>query len=344
MMIVPGPFRPISNPVAEDTYFFENSAGSIVVVLHARLWGVTFGGIRIRSYASQDAALGDASALAHAMTRKVVGAGIHGGGAKTVINLKPGCDDLGRGELLGYLGDFVQSLGGAYNCGGDLGFTAEDHRIISQRTEFIASADLGDASARSVAITLAAASPKASTVTIQGYGAIGAPLAKILLDTGITVVVADCDESKRQAAQSAGCTVAAEDEILGFPADVFSPCAVGGIISEQAISTLGAKTICGGANNPLAHSALSEYTETAWAIHRHGIQYIPDIISNSGATIVGASDILGESSKIEERMRALGARTTELIDAAREQNRPAVVIAQEEIDAQILVAPRPHTT
>jgi glutamate dehydrogenase/leucine dehydrogenase len=105
------------------------------VALHAVLRGRSFGGIRIRRYASEDDALADALALARTMSRKVVMAGIAGGGAKSVLVEPP----PGRREAaVTALGEFIQTLAGRYHCGADYGFTPADDAVLRRATKHVA--------------------------------------------------------------------------------------------------------------------------------------------------------------------------------------------------------------
>src|SRR5262249_54908004 len=92
----------------EEVYRISCAGSTAFVALHAVLSGRAFGGIRIRPYAAEDDALADALLLARAMSRKVVMAGIPGGGAKSVL-IEPA---QGRAEAVRALGAFIESLGG----------------------------------------------------------------------------------------------------------------------------------------------------------------------------------------------------------------------------------------
>src|SRR5262245_54481173 len=106
-------------------------AGAVAfVALHALIRGRAFGGIRIRPYPDERAALDDALGLARAMTRKVVLTGIEGGGGKTVL-IEPPAD---RAQALAALGEFIESLAGRYFSGPDLGFTDADGAVLARHT------------------------------------------------------------------------------------------------------------------------------------------------------------------------------------------------------------------
>jgi len=61
--------------------------------------------------------------------------------------------------------------------------------------------------------------------------------------------------------------------------DVFSPCAMGGIINSNSISTLKCKAIAGCANNQLLDKSDGEL------LHEKNILFAPDFIVNGGGLI-----------------------------------------------------------
>ena len=82
-----------------DEVFRVECGGAVAyVALHAVIGGHAFGGIRIHEYDTEAAALDDAKALALAMSRKVVMAGIEGGGGKTVMALPASGDFAWTGK------------------------------------------------------------------------------------------------------------------------------------------------------------------------------------------------------------------------------------------------------
>ena len=74
-------------------------------------------------------------------------------------------------------------------------------------------------------------------------------------------------------------------------ADVFMPCAIGGVINEQTIPKLKVKAIVGSANNQLAHP------EDAYKLYERGILYAPDYIVNAGGLIQVADELYGVNKK-----------------------------------------------
>jgi leucine dehydrogenase len=314
----------------EHVYELECAGSRAFIAIHAALRGRAFGGVRIRAYASDEHALTDALALAEAMTRKVVLAGIDGGGAKSVLRLPP---PHRRAEAIHQLGRFIDSLGGRYQCGGDYGFTAADEAVLRAATRHVACGDLAEATARSVELAIfAAADPR--VVALQGLGAVGRPLARRLLARGVRVIAADPTWPEDLVP---GDTLRRVDPaaIYGVDCDVFAPCAHGGVLDASTIPRLRAALVCGAANNPFAAA------DDVDRLDARGVAYIPDVIANAGATIVGASNALGEAAHIDPRFAAIPPLIHELLDRSRRERRSTHWIAHELADQRIAALRRP---
>jgi len=293
----------------EDTIAF--------VSLHAIIQNRTFGGIRIRPYPDEKEALRDAMALSLAMSRKVALTGIEGGGAKTVV-ITP---EKNRSEAIRKLGAFIDSLHGRYYAGADFGCTSEDISLVAQETKYVASEDLSPHTARTVLLCLEALDlPKVAAV--QGLGSIGLPVAKALQEQGVRVITSDLSPVKEFEAVE-------PDKIYETECDLFSPCATGGVLDKESIDRLRCKVICGGANNPLASD------QDAERLRERGILYIPDFISNSGATIYGASKTINEEDQIETRFQAIPSLVGEILEQAEKESRSPHFVAIAKADARI---------
>ena len=287
------------------------------VSLHALLKNRTFGGIRIRPYPNEEEALGDAKALSLAMSRKVALTGIEGGGAKTVV-IAP---EKNRAEVIRKLGSFINSLEGRYYSGADLGLTPEDIDLVARETSYVATEDLSPHTARTVLLCLEVIDqPKVAAV--QGLGSIGLPVARALQNQGVRVIASDLAPITQFESVET-------DRIYETECDLFSPCATGGILDRETIDRLQCRVICGGANNPLASDQGAEQ------LRERGILYIPDFISNSGATIHGASLTIGEEDRIETRFQAVPTLLREIIEEAEKEQQSPHFIATSRADGRI---------
>jgi len=307
----------------DEVYELQIAGGVAFLAIALAARGHAFGGIRVRSYPSEQDALEDALALARAMARKVALAGIEAGGAKTVVMLpRP----ERRAEALAELGAFIDSLGGRYQCGPDYGFTAADEAVLRRATAHVATGDLAAGTAESVARTMAVAAGPSGRVVVQGAGAVGRLLAERLRAQGADVRVADIHLAPDLRGRF---ETVSPDMVYDEPCDVFSPCAAGGVLDASTISRLRCRAVCGAANNPLATAADAD------RLHERGITYVPDVLANAGATIVGASRALGETAQIEERMGSLVALTADVLRRAAREGRSPHHVAMEIADERV---------
>lgn len=74
----------------------------------------------------------------------------------------------------------------------------------------------------------------------------------------------------------------APDEIYSAAADIFAPCALGGIVNDQTLPQFKVALIVGGANNQLLEPRHGDLLEQL------GIVYAPDYAANAGGVINGA--------------------------------------------------------
>lgn len=321
MGLIMGGFEVMADRLAipgYDEVWRVDCAGALAfVVLHAVVRGRSFGGVRIREYPSENDALVDALALSRTMSRKVVLAGIVGGGGKSVL-MAPRGD---RTEAVRRLGEFVESLGGRYVCGPDYGFTEADGVVMRSVTRFIAQEDLSEATARSVEAAMRAVC-RPRVVVVQGLGAVGRRLAERLRASGVCVIASDLRPFE-------GFERVEPDGVYDVPCDVFAPCAIGGILDARTIPRLRCVVVCGAANHPLATE------DDAERLRLHGIVYVPDFLANVGATILGASTAVGEAHLVEERFSRIDPLVREVVDRARREgcspHRVAVALAEDRL-------------
>jgi leucine dehydrogenase len=285
------------------------SAYEAVIAIHDTRRGPAVGGTRIRAYPSLDAAIEDALKLSEGMTYKNALAGLPFGGGKAVI-LGPVPAEAGaRTELFRAHGRAIAELGGAFITGEDVGTTPLDMEIIATQTAHVGGREsgMGDPSrftARGVVRAMEAAAQDrwgapelgGRSVAIQGLGSVGAHLARLLSERGARLVVSDIDPERVDIARSDGAMeVVAPDRILEVRADIFSPCALGGIVDARAIERLDAAVVCGAANNQLGGPGVDDRLRAA------GVRYVPDYVANAGGVISGAVDLAGwDTTRMDE--------------------------------------------
>jgi leucine dehydrogenase len=246
---------------------------------------VVSGGTRF-AHRNPDAALRDALKLARAMTRKAAVLGVKQGGAKAVVisNQKK------SKKLLHSVGDFSQMHKGLFQTAVDLGFSMEDGREIYSKSDYIDSLShlekgLGSSGENTaeglmhgfdvICKEILKKPLGECSVAIQGLGAVGMPLARRLINSGVKVYGSDLSEDNCKIAKGIGVHVIPIKKILFQKVDILSPCAFGGIINKDTIPKLKCKIIAGGANNPLDDESKDEKR-----LLKRRIIYIPDFVIN----------------------------------------------------------------
>jgi leucine dehydrogenase len=120
-----------------------------------------------------------------------------------------------------------------------------------------------------------------------------------------------------------GATVVGVDEIMGVEADVFSPNALGAILTPQSIAALRVAIVAGGANNQLATA------QDGHLLHQRGILYAPDYVINAGGIINVALEYLGQGDRaaVEQRIGAIPRTLENVWQESTSSGRPACAVA-----------------
>lgn len=320
----------------------ERSGLFIAVALHSSALGPALGGARMWTYPDWSAALGDALRLSAAMTLKNAAAGLDAGGGKSVIGLPEGTvlDAERRRAAFLDLGDAVEALGGAYRTAEDVGSTAEDMLVVSERTAHVVG--LPDAAGGSgepagptslgvyeaLRATLERATGSADVagrrITISGLGQVGSRLAVRLSAEGAVLHVTDVNPAKRDLAAELGATWVSPGEEHLIAADVFVPAGIGGVLTDEVIDALDARAVCGPANNPLADRSGAD------RLAARGILYAPDFVANAGGVIyLDATDKhLGSPADVTARIAGIGDTIRRVYDEAEARGVTPLVAAE----------------
>jgi leucine dehydrogenase len=105
---------------------------------------------------------------------------------------------------------------------------------------------------------------------------------------GAKVVAADVnDENLARVVNEFSVVTVSPAEIFGVRAEIFSPCALGGVINDQTISELKIQIVAGAANNQLLDEQHGEMLKD------RDILYIPDYVANAGGVFNGCTEVLG---------------------------------------------------
>jgi leucine dehydrogenase len=274
-----------------------------IIAVHSTALGPALGGTRFWQYDSDEAAITDALRLSRGMTYKNAVAGLDLGGGKSVIigdNRTQNREAIFRAH-----GRFVESLGGRYITAEDVGTGTADMDYVHLETEHVAglkhkSGDPSPVTAHGVFRAIQASAKNrwgsddlhGKVVAIQGCGNVGRNLARELHEAGAKLIVSDIDPARTErVAKETGATIVQGDEIYSVEADIFAPCALGGIINDETLPKLKVAVIAGGANNQLLEERHGDELEEM------GLQYAPDYVANAGGVINVFGEVAGWDSE-----------------------------------------------
>ncbi|MFK2826325.1 Glu/Leu/Phe/Val dehydrogenase [Bacillus sp. B190/17] len=282
-----------------------------IIAIHDTTLGPALGGCRMQPYDSVEEALEDVLRLSKGMTYKCAAADVDFGGGKAVIIGDPQKDK--SPELFRAFGQFVASLGGRFYTGTDMGTNMEDFIHAMKETKCIvgvpeAYGGGGDSSvptAMGVLYGIQATNKMlfgkedlgSAAYAVQGLGKVGYKVAEGLLEAGARIFVTDINEQSIKAIQErahttpGAVTVVGSDEIYSQEADVFVPCAFGGVVNDATMKQFKVKAIAGSANNQL----LTE--DHGRQLVEKGILYAPDYMINSGGLIQVADELYGANKE-----------------------------------------------
>lgn len=287
----------------EQLYYFQDvdSGLKVIVVLHNTKLGPALGGCRLWEYVSEEDAIMDAVRLARGMTYKCAISGLPYGGGKAVVMGHPNKGN--HSAIFRALGRFIDSLQGRYISGLDLGTTVADMDMIKIETSYVTdiSGSIGatgnftaEMTAYGVFLSIQASlnlvwgsnTLKDRTVAVQGLGKVGYFLCRYLKQSGAQLIVSDIDSLRlEKVIKEFDAQPVQPDEIYNQACDVFSPCALGGILSDVTLPQLRCAIVAGAANNQLAEPRHGE------ELQELGILYAPDYVINAGGIIVTASEL-----------------------------------------------------
>jgi leucine dehydrogenase len=270
-----------------------------IIAIHSTILGPALGGTRLWSYGDETEALTDVLRLSRGMTYKNALAGLPLGGGKSIIFSPSGIWD--REKLFRAHGRFVETLGGSYITAEDVATTTADMGYVSSETKYVAglagrSGDPSPVTAHGVFRAIlasakyrwGAADISGRTVALQGCGSVGKYLARELHNAGAKLIVTDIDrERANHVARDFNATTVSPEKIYSVRADIFAPCALGGVINDVTLPQLKVEIVAGAANNQLLEDRHGE------ALSERGILYAPDYVANAGGVINVCIGVLG---------------------------------------------------
>ena len=317
----------------------EASGLKAIIAIYSTALGPALGGTRFYPYADEQDALDDVLNLSKGMAYKAALAGLDLGGGKAVIIGDP--TRIKTEALLRAYGRFVQSLNGRYYTACDVGTFSEDMDHIARECSFVtgrtvAHGGAGDSSVltafgvfqgmRAAAeTTWGAPTLSGRTVGVAGVGKVGHHLVTHLVEDGANVVITDVDPAAlaRVQAQHPDVRVVTDaDALVAAELDVYAPCALGGALTDDVVTTLSARIVCGAANNQLAHEGIEK------SLQDHGILYAPDYMVNAGGLIQVADELEGFSfDRAKQRATKIFDTTKQVFELAADEGVPPAVAA-----------------
>lgn len=301
-----------------------------IIAVHDTTLGPALGGCRFWNYKDETEALIDVLRLSRGMTYKASVAGLKLGGGKSVIIGNP--SRLKSEKFFRTFGAFVNSLHGRYITAEDVNVNLEDMSHVAKETHYVSglskeggSGDPSPITALGVLHGIKASlefktrnsSLRGLTVAVQGCGAVGRNLCKLLHEEGARLIVADINKTSADyIAKEFGAKVVATEDIHKAHADVFSPCALGAILNEKSIPEIGSPIVAGAANNQLL-----DETRDGVRLKERGILYAPDYVINAGGLINVSHELSGYSEELAKSdTKRIFQTTLKVFETAQKNN------------------------
>ena len=276
-------------------YCSDNKLGlKAIIGVHDTTLGSSMGGTRMWNYSSEEEGLKDVLRLSKAMTLKSSLAGLNAGGGKAVIigDLK-----LKNKNFIEKYASFINDLNGKYWTAQDVNISSQDMIWMKGVTPFVVGmpeeeGGLGDSShptAYGVYLGMKAAtkfvygndSLEGKKIALQGIGKVGAKLIEYLVKENANVYVNDINVDRlKSVIDKYEVKTFKNSELYSMDLDIFSPCALGGILNSESIKKLNCKIIAGAANNQLENDKIHDIE-----LKEKNIIYVPDFLINAGGVI-----------------------------------------------------------
>jgi leucine dehydrogenase len=334
----------------EEVVFFQDKTCGLkaIIAIHDTTLGPALGGTRMWSYTNEEEALVDVLRLSRGMTYKAAVSGLNLGGGKAVIIGDPKKDK--SEALFRSFGRFVESLNGRYITAEDVNTSVDDIEHIFTETNYVTGVAqqyggsgnpapytaLGTFRGIEAAVTKAygSRSLKDKTIAIQGVGAVGLELAKLLNEAGAKIIYTDINETNIQRMREAlpAATFVEPQAIFGAQCDVYSPCALGASVNDETIPQLRCKIVAGAANNQLKED------RHGMILKERGIVYAPDYLINAGGLMNVSIEFEGwADSKSRRMIDTIYDKTLEVFRISEVENIPvnkaADVMAEKRIES-----------
>jgi glutamate dehydrogenase (NAD(P)+) len=180
--------------------------------------------------------------------------------------------------------------------------------------------------------------PDEYSVAIQGFGNVGAHLARLLHEIGAKVVaVSDSrggvfnpkgidvpaalahKQERGTLAGLANADAVTNEELVELPCDIFAPCALEQVVTEENAERVRARIICEGANGPVTPAADA-------ILEDQGVLVLPDVLANAGGVVVsyfewvqGLQEYFWREEEVNAKLHDIVARAFEETWTTRER-------------------------
>ncbi|MCH8549024.1 MAG: leucine dehydrogenase [Balneolaceae bacterium] len=306
-----------------------------IIAIHDTTLGPALGGTRMWNYTNEQQAIRDVLRLSRGMSYKSAISGLNLGGGKAVII---GDAQKQKSEsLFRAFGRFVDGLGGRYITAEDVGMTEQDMEWIYSETKYVTgipkhmggSGNPSPVTAYGVYMGMKASAKRAygsdslkgKRIGIQGAGSVASHLAQYVSKEGAEIFITDIFEEKaKKVAKETGAKLVKPDDIYTLELDIFSPCALGGVVNDDTINYLKCDIVAGGANN-----ILDEEKKHGRELIERGILYAPDYVINAGGLINVAGELEGYNEKLAmEKTARIYDTVLRIFDVAEQHKIPTI--------------------
>lgn len=267
------------------------------IFIHSLVQGRALGGCRRWNYAGEQDWNADGLRLSRGMARKSAVAGLPLGGAKAAI-CHNGTPTAAMMRAFGRGIDIIEkTYGMTYITAEDVGITEDLLREVKTQTANVRGVTAGDGLSggdpgpftaygvftgikTAVRHKLGRDDLGGVRVAVQGLGDVGYYLCKFLREAGADLFVADLDAARvSRVVNEFGATSVVPAEIAALDADVFAPCAMGGVLDGTAV---GARIVAGSTNNQQKNEIGNIESKI---LKDDGVLYAPDYVINAGGLI-----------------------------------------------------------
>jgi glutamate dehydrogenase/leucine dehydrogenase len=322
----------------------------LLVVVHRPERGRSLGALRRIDFATpEDALVRTGLNLARLMTTKAGVAGAPFGGSQLIVHGPP-LPEFQAEAWYAALAEEIDLSGATVTA--DSGISLEAAAGIQARTASLVGAREGG-SARAAAAGAHAAfraataglgkPPGETLVIVQGLGRVGAELARLIAADGARLVVSDREIRKIDSflgdlppLDRKLVSVLAPYQVLEVPADVFCPCAQGGVLGEASPRTLKVNVVVGPADGQFQADSFEQEKHLSAALFRAGISCVPEWIASAGSAIHGLleserKDAFDVRTAIARTQRTCGWLTDEIMQASKRLGRSPIEVAIERL-------------